>query len=95
MIGQIYPAADDALCLGRGAPVVPGRGLRAIQGEMVAPDIDLQEPDACCLSVAKVSGIGPPAHLPARNSAASRSEQLRTFAAMVIASPPLPQVPKQ
>jgi hypothetical protein len=70
MIGQIYPAADDALCLGRGAPVVPGRGLRAIQGEMVAPDIDLQEPDACCLSVAKVSGIGPPAHLRTREGMA-------------------------
>jgi hypothetical protein len=33
--------------------------------------------------------------LPAKNSAASRSEQLRTFAAIVIASPPLPHAPKQ
>ena len=37
---------DKALCLGRGSPIVPGGGLRAIEGEMVADHVEPQEPDA-------------------------------------------------
>ena len=49
---------DKALCLGRGSPIVPGRGLRAIQGEMVAQDVEPQEPGAGRLAVAEAPGIG-------------------------------------